>query len=161
MSEDKAYNWRSEAGRKGALARKVHSNGSIKARQSARAELNAEEHRARIKVGQLQERLMSAAMGRVKMDSNQVQACKVLLDKAMPTLQAVETTSIEPAAVKSESELLAEIAELIKANPDLVQRALALNAQSNPSVQPVGNTPNVDITDVMSNGEKDNKQAQG
>lgn len=73
----------------------------------------------------LQARLHSAAMGKADMSATQVAAAKVLLDKAMPTLQAVEQTNTEPAVTRSEAELLAELKQYLSAHPDLTQQALA------------------------------------
>lgn len=101
------------------------SNQYTKAREQARLAIDAEEHRRRIKVGMLQARLHSAAMGKAEMSATQVAAAKVLLDKAMPTLQAVEQSHSEPAVTRSEAELLEELKALLAANPDLAQKALA------------------------------------
>jgi hypothetical protein len=101
------------------------ANQWTKARDQARLAIDAEEHRRRIKVGMLQARLHSAAMGKADMSATQVAAAKVLLDKAMPTLQAVEQSYTEPAATRSEAELLAELKAVLASNPDLAQKALA------------------------------------
>jgi hypothetical protein len=66
-----------------------------------------------------------AALGKKELKDGQVAAAKLLLDKAMPTLQAVEQTNVEPAATRSEAELLSELKAILAANPDLAQQALA------------------------------------
>lgn len=133
-------------------------------REDTREKLSAEDHRQRIKTGMLTARLQRAALGKVEMSTNQVQAAKVLLDKAIPTLQAVESVITEVAANRSESDLLNDLREIIKQHPDLIQQLLAEQARStdNPGPKPVaaGQQPaDVRSSDVMSNDINATKQA--
>jgi hypothetical protein len=93
--------------------------------------------------------LLKIATDSNKPESVRLQAAKTALPYLKPALSAVEQTVIEPAATKTDEELLQSIADLICANPDLVQRALALNAQANPSVQPVESKPDLSIGDEV------------
>lgn len=54
---------------------------------------------------------------------------KARYDKLRPSLSAVEQTTIEPAQQMTEDQILQKIQALIVAHPDLLQRALAMNAK--------------------------------
>jgi hypothetical protein len=82
--------------------------------------LDPEEHRRAIQVGVLIKRLSDCANGKIEMNSNQIAAAKALIDKAVPTLSAVETTQLEAAAVSTEAEILEQLTALIRANPSLM-----------------------------------------
>lgn len=113
-------NWRSEAGKKGAAARTSRNN------QYTRGRGNVEDMRARIKAGILLARLETDALGKGKLSKGQRDSAKILLDKAIPTLQAVESYIItEPAASRSEADILAELRALVAANPELIAQILA------------------------------------
>jgi hypothetical protein len=76
------------------------------------------------------------------MNSNQIAAAKALIDKAVPTLSAVETTQLEAAAVSTEAEILEQLTALVRANPSLmsqIQGEVARQANS------VVNIPHVAI----------------
>jgi hypothetical protein len=112
------------------------SNQWVKNRERMERFHNAEEHRNKIKVGMIMAEMHRAALGKKELKDGQVAAAKLLLDKAMPTLQAVEQTNIEPAATRSEAELLSELKAILAANPDLAQQALAeLAKESNTPVK--------------------------
>lgn len=81
--------------------------------------------RARIKVGILLAKLDKDATGVEKLTEGQRASIKLLIDKAMPTLQAVETVVQEPAVTRSEAELLQELKAVLSRSPDLTQQALA------------------------------------
>jgi len=120
---DVKKDWRSEAGKKGALAKK---NNELQWAARKRVAINAEEHRQRIKVGMLITKLEKVAAGKLKLTQSQVTAAKALLDKALPTLQAVEAHVItEPAATRSESDLLADLRALVRAHKELIREILA------------------------------------
>lgn len=55
----------------------------------------AENARAAIKVGVIIQRLAAAADGQIEMSPAQIKAAQILLDKSLPTLQAIESTQIE------------------------------------------------------------------
>lgn len=115
--------WRVEAGRKGQAVRKANIE-QWQARNKVR--MTSEEHRQRIKVGMLITKLEKVASGQMKLSQSQVTAAKALLDKALPTLQAVEAHVItEPAATRSEADLLADLRALVRAYPDVVRSMLA------------------------------------
>jgi hypothetical protein len=112
--------WRVEAGRKGAAARKTRSN------QYKTGRVNVEDMRARIKVGIMLSKLEKDAIGGEKLTEGQRASIKLLLDKAMPTLQAVEQTTLEPAATKSEAEIYSELLALLSANPEMRAQVKAI-----------------------------------
>lgn len=55
---------------------------------------------------------------------------KARYDKLRPSLSAVEQTTIEPAQQLTEDQILQKIQILIAAHPDLLQKALAMNAKA-------------------------------
>lgn len=116
----------SEAGRRGAAARKTRSNGWIARRENA---LGIEDMRRRIKVGMLLSRLEDAAEGRVELTPVQAQAAKILLDKAMPTLQSVETTQIDPSATLGDADIRDQLRALLSAHPDVVAELIGEQAR--------------------------------
>ena len=116
------------------------SNGFIAARRKVREQLDVESMRKRIKVGNLLARLYKAGRGKLDLSSNQIQAIKLLLDKAMPTLQAVETSYSEPAVERSEPELVAELKRVFDSSPGLLDQIIAERAQANPGVVEVQQT---------------------
>lgn len=135
--------WRVEAGRKGNAARKTRNNQySAGSMTNARAE----DMRARIQTGIMLTKLHKDATGQVPLTDGQRASIKLLIDKAMPTLQAVEATQLEPAMVLSEEDILTNITLLLKQRPDLINRAQAELAkeQANPvsdASQPTGVQP--------------------
>lgn len=120
--------WRSEAGKKGAAARTAkrnqYSDGAKPMHQR-----NVEDMRARIKTGILLAKLEKDAIGKGNLTDGQRASIKLLIDKALPTLQAVESTQLDSAATRSEAELYADLKALIAAHPDLIQAALAEHAR--------------------------------
>lgn len=86
--------------------------------------------RARIKVGILLAKLDKDATGEEKLTEGQRASIKLLLDKAMPTLQAVEQTQLEPAALVTKDGEREMLQALITQHPDLVQELLAEQART-------------------------------
>lgn len=71
-------------------------------------------------------KLEKVASGQVKLSQAQVTAAKALLDKALPTLQAVEAHVItEPAATRTASDLLEDLRALVRAHKELIRSILA------------------------------------
>jgi hypothetical protein len=103
-------------GAKGQKARKVRSNRWLKRRD----EKDREAIRERIKTDMLCAQLERAAAGEIELSPTQVQAAKVLLDKTLPSLQAVEQTQIE--APKDEGEILGALTHLLSQNPSLLRQ---------------------------------------
>lgn len=71
-------------------------------------------HRQSIRVGELITRLHKVVTGEVEMNTAQIKAATVLLGKAMPDLQSVDSTVETREAPKDEAQLKAELAELLK-----------------------------------------------
>lgn len=116
----------SERGKLG--AKKTNAMGGHKA-EALRRKLSSEEHRMRINSGRIIAQLQKAADGKIDLTPTQITAGKILLDKSLATLTAVESTTIDPAATRSEAELYADLKALIAAHPDLIQSALAEHAR--------------------------------
>lgn len=85
------------------------------------------------------ERVMS---GKTESNPYRVQAAKALMDKGLPSLQAVEQTVMEAAVNRSEADILNDLREIIKQHPDLIQQLLAeqARAEDNPGPKPVSET---------------------
>jgi hypothetical protein len=95
------------------------SNQYIKRREEAE---NAETIRRKIKTGILISRLTKASKGKVELSRSQLDATKILLDKALPSLQAVETTHVE--VTPTPEEATAALTHMLLANPVLLRPAL-------------------------------------
>lgn len=100
----------SQAGAKGQQARKKRSNRWLHRRE----EKDREAIRQRIQVDMICAKLERAAKGEIDLSPTQVQAAKVLLDKTLPSLQAVEQTQMDAPA--TEEEIMAQLHSLL-ANP--------------------------------------------
>ncbi|MDH3713751.1 MAG: hypothetical protein OET44_07895 [Gammaproteobacteria bacterium] len=80
----------------------------------------AENVRAAIKVGMIVDRLQKAAMGEIEMKNSELNAAKLLLDKTLPSLQAVEQT-VKDDGPKSLEEINERIRSILQANPRLAR----------------------------------------
>lgn len=109
-----------EAGRKGSSARKKRSNQWIKRRE----ELDLELLRAQIPADELLDMLYKDASGKRRIEAGQRASAEILLNKALPNLQAVEQTQAQ--APQSEQELLAAFAEHLRSDPGLRAQLQAL-----------------------------------
>lgn len=69
-------------------------------------------------------RLKKHADGKIEMSPTQIRAAEILLDRALPKLSAVEQTNIDPAASMSESEILAQMADLAKKYPHILRQVM-------------------------------------
>jgi hypothetical protein len=107
-----------ENGRKGAEAREKRSNGWA----ARREEKDRERIRERIQVGMLVTQLEKASQGEIDLSPTQVSAAKILLDKALPSLQAVEHTEGNSFEQMSEEEILGLVNALITSNPGLIAK---------------------------------------
>lgn len=103
------------------MAEQKHSNGHIKRAERAR---DAEFARRKIKAGILIARLNKAAAGKVDLTKSQLEATKMLLDKAVPSLQAVEQTVINPIDEMSEEQVSSQALALITSRQHLVIAAI-------------------------------------
>lgn len=82
---------------------------------------DAEYIRRKIRAGALIGRLNRAARGEIELSKIQVEATKILLDKAMPSLQAIEQTQVNPWDQMSEDEMVEQVRALIAAHPQLIK----------------------------------------
>jgi Asp-tRNA(Asn)/Glu-tRNA(Gln) amidotransferase B subunit len=89
-----------------------------------------EEIKTKIQASQLVNLLQNHALGKIEIDQARIQSAKILLDRAIPTLSAVEQTNIDPQESLTEQQLMDRLVALIDAHPDLVQRALAAKARA-------------------------------
>lgn len=74
--------------------------------------------RAKIKTDHLIERLNHHIDGKIELQPTQIAACKILLDRVVPVLSAVEQTRVD--VLPPETELIATIQRLIASNPALI-----------------------------------------
>lgn len=127
ISEERREQLRA-AGRKGAqalAAKGTRRNGWEKAREAH----DVEGIRRRVKVGMLVSRLEAASEGRVDMTPTQVAAAKILIDKCLPSLSAVEQTTIDPSSALGEGDIRDQLRALLSAHPDIVQELLGEQAR--------------------------------
>lgn len=59
--------------------------------------------------------------GKCEMSQTQLKACELLLSRTVPTLSAVEQTTISHVDAMTEAELLDKLRALVAANPELIQ----------------------------------------
>lgn len=100
----------------------------------------AENARAAIKVGSIITRLVKAADGELDMTPTQIKAAQILLDKSLPTLQAIESTQIEDkpelAAEDVDALLRDLISDMARQDPEGL-KALIDDAKSRPMLKRV------------------------
>lgn len=77
-----------------------------------------EDVRNKIQTSQIINRLQDHMHGRCELAPTQVAAAKILLDRVVPVLSAVEQTRVD--VLPPETELIATIQRLIAANPALI-----------------------------------------
>lgn len=94
------------------------SNQHIKRRERAQ---DIEFARRKIRAGILISRLNRAAAGKIDLTKSQLEATKMLLDKAVPSLQAIEQTVTNPIEQMDEEQLVEMVKALITAHPKLIQ----------------------------------------
>lgn len=87
-------------------------------------------HRQSIRVAELITRLHKCANGDVDMTTAQIKAATVLLGKAMPDLQSIDSTVETREAPKDEAQLKAELADLLKSlKPEELAQLHAMQAE--------------------------------
>ena len=89
-----------------------------------------ESWKQKISVSMLMNRLKDHADGKIELQQTQLKAIELILQRTVPSLSAVEQTTIEPDQKLSEADILGKITALLAAHPDLVQQALAMQARS-------------------------------
>lgn len=101
--------------------------------------------KAQIQATQLLNRMHKFALGKpiggheIKMDSNQVAAARAVIDKGLPSLQAVEHTETDPFDSMSVDMMVEQCRALILSHPEIIQ---ALNLVPAPvAVEPEAEQP--------------------
>jgi hypothetical protein len=95
--------------------------------------------KAQIQATQLLNRMHKFALGKpiggheIKMDSNQVAAARAVIDKGLPSLQAIEQSTTDPLDAMSEQDMVELIRSHIRSHPEVLQ---ALNLVSTLAVVP-------------------------
>ncbi len=91
--------------------------------QKARADRLRERWQESIQASRLLKALQDHALtGKEnEMSATQIKAAEVVLSRVVPTLSAVEQTIHDETAGKSETELLTDLIEHLKAHPDVAQ----------------------------------------
>lgn len=94
-----------------------------------------EEVKAKIQTSQLVNFLQDHALrgDESKIDATRIRAAEILLARSLPTLSAVEQTTID--VTPAETDLAATIRSVLQSNPELRPMFLAL-IQDNPDVKP-------------------------
>lgn len=93
--------------------------------------------KAQIQATQLLNRMHKFALGKpiggheIKMDSNQVAAARAVIDKGLPSLQAIEHTENDPFDDMSVDMMVEQCRALILSHPEIIQ---ALNLVPAPAV---------------------------
>lgn len=114
------------------MSTQKRSNQHIKRRERAEA---AEFARRKIRAGILISRLNRAAKGKLELSKGQLEATKILLDKALPSLQAVEYRQEEQPQTPEEIEaqlrslladpgLRAQLKSMLQGSPEPVDTPL-------------------------------------
>lgn len=93
----------------------------------------------RFQASALLSRLGAHLEGTVDLKPTQLKALELMLDRVTPRLSAVEQTVIEPAARLSESEIRAQLAELVANHGGLLQELIAEHARK--AAQTVAEAP--------------------
>ncbi len=78
--------------------------------------------KAKIRAGIAADKLERFLNGELDMSPAQVSAAKVLIDKGLPSLQAIETKEVNDWERMTEDEMMEMVNALITANPGLIQR---------------------------------------
>lgn len=79
----------------------------------------------KIRAEMMMQRMVDCAEGKIELTTAQVSAAKVVLDKVKPSLQAIQQSTEDPWADKSEDELLESVVALITSQPQLLARVRA------------------------------------
>lgn len=95
--------------------------------------------KAKIRAAFAADKLESYMKGEITLDSSQVSAAKILMDKGMPSLQSVESKELNEWDNMSEEEMVAMVSALITSNPGLIQK-LGIG------LRPVDNTSDTGIS---------------
>lgn len=77
--------------------------------------------RAKVRATFAANKLEAYLNGQEELDSTKVAACKILIDKGMPSLQAVEQTQVNEWDQMSEEEIKETVRALILSRPELLQ----------------------------------------
>ena len=85
--------------------------------------------RDNLALANIEKMLDDQASGKIKLTPERIKAIEIRYSRLRPTLSAVEQTTIDESAKLSEADLMAQLAALIEAHPDLVQQALAARAR--------------------------------
>lgn len=85
----------------------------------------SEHHRQSIRVGVILHRLQACVEGTLEMRPTELQAAKLLVDKAIPNLQAVAISEeTPPEALLSEQQIIDNLVERLEAMPEVRQAVL-------------------------------------
>lgn len=135
------------AGRKGAKA--VAERGTLKNGWTKRSELrDVEAIRRRVDVGRILGRLERIGEGKEDASPSQIAALKILADKTIPSLSAVENTQIDPSAALGESDIREQLRSLLAAHPDVVAELLGEQARKAREGDKAASTPSESVQKV-------------
>ena len=94
-----------------------------------------EDVKAKIQVSALIHRLNKHISGDVELSQTQLKAIEMLLARTMPTLTAVEQTTLNPDDKLTEDQIMAKFQQLIDSFPDLLTQLLAERAKDAPGIK--------------------------
>jgi hypothetical protein len=89
-----------------------------------------------ISLSMLHKRLTDHIDGKIELTSTQVKSIELILQRGVPTLSAVEQTTISEDEKLDDNQILAKLSALIEQHPDIVQQALALRARQSTAPLP-------------------------
>lgn len=118
---------RSELGRKAALAKHaIHgaSNQYTTGKRDRTDPLQRAKTRAEFAAKTLTAYIRKP--GKNPLEPGQVAACKVLIDKGLPSLSSIEMVEIDPRDRIPEAEILAKLNAIISGNPALLDKLVAM-----------------------------------
>lgn len=113
--------------------------------------------RAGVQIAMIRTRLHDHIEGKVNMSPTQLQACKVLLDKAIPSLVQQDITVSESNEPRSIEDMQLELMRLLAANPALLSMLQAGGASlslGSPEPQPVGAMESAVVADAGERGDE-------
>lgn len=88
----------------------------------------------KISVSMLMNRLRDHIDGKVELESTQLKAIELILQRTVASLSSVEQTVHNADDQLTEEQLMAKFQALFEAHPGLLQRLLAMQARSKPGI---------------------------
>jgi hypothetical protein len=97
----------------------------------------SESWKEKIQASMLMNRLKDHADGKIELSQTQLKAIDMILLRTVPSLSAVEQTTIEPETALTEAQIIENMKQFLVAHPEVLSDLLADKARQNPGLQPV------------------------